>query len=173
VQSDSVESGGGGEDSGGGGSESLGSGESTEALGGNWGRWSSQGGEAGEVIRPGTFIECDLEVLLSIPSSSTFSNGCLNLGTGVTEGPEGDNGDHWDGVGISSSSCSCSCNRCTSVAVCGITDLSSGVGGCRGGAHPFVVPDLTEGKFVAISGVTDGSEGFTPSISESEGLGGE
>ena len=113
MQSDSVESGGGGEGSGGGGSESLGSGESTEALGGNWGSWSSYGGEGGEAVGPGTLTKCKLEVLLAKPSSSTCGS---NLGTGVTEGPEGDNGDHWDGVDSSSTGGS-ACGRYTSVGV--------------------------------------------------------
>jgi len=93
VRSDSVESGGGGEDSGGGGSESLGSGESTEALGGDWCGWGSEGGEAGEAVGPGSSSEGDLEVTLGIPFTKISSS---IQGTRVTEGPEGDDGDHWD-----------------------------------------------------------------------------
>jgi len=171
VRSDSVESGGGGEDSGGGGSESLGSGESTEALGGNWCGWGSNDGEGGEAVGPGTCSPCELEVLLAVPGTGSSRS---NEGAIVTEGPEGDDGDHWDGVGVqlSSSDCSSGCG-CTRVVVIGITDVSRGVGTGVGGAHPFVVPDLTHGEFVAICGVTDGTEGFTPSFSESEDLGGE
>ena len=150
----------------------MGSGETGEATGGDGWGWGSDGYKAWEGVGPCGGFPLDGEGLLTsttlnpLPSSSCSS---------VSIGPEGD-GDEECECSVSGCSSiwrsSCCCISCGTVG--GVTGLvGSGANAGSSSAHPFVVPDLGHGFFSGVTGVTDGTEGFTPTLSVSDDLSGE
>lgn len=84
----------------------MGSGDTAEALGKIWLGVSSEWGEPDNAGFPWAGGEGDLEAVCGpIVEGWDCGNSCVSC-VSVGGGPEGDDGDHFDGVGT----CGCACN---------------------------------------------------------------
>ena len=78
----------------------MGSGDTAEALGRDWGGVSTEWDEPDNARFPGAGFEGDLEAIRGPAPNELSWDCCIGLicCIGVGGGPEGDDGDHHDGV---------------------------------------------------------------------------
>lgn len=149
----------------------MGSGDTGEALSGDWRRVDGEGGEPDDSRLPVATGEGELESIGG-PESSGWCD--ITSSVGVRGGPEGDDGDHLDRVSVSLNTSACSQAWGGAVRV---GALGGGACSCPdnrvGSAGPLVVPDVGHLERVSITGVSDGTEGLAPPVSEGEDRGGE
>ena len=146
----------------------MGSGDTLELLGGGGGGWCGDGSKWHNSGGPGTGVEGDGEAVIGCSPGVSGSTGGSRCG-----GPEGDGGDHLGGVDGNGT---CGSNSFSSGGDgVGWGALGSGAGTNGGGggdnALPRWVPDIGDAGGVTV--VTDGTEGFAPSVSVGEDGGGE
>lgn len=149
----------------------MGSGDTGEALSGDWRSAGCDGGEPDNSGFPGATGEGELESIGG-PEGGGWSR-AIGI-VGVRGSPEGNDGDHLDGV---SGSRGTSIRSRASGGGVAVGALGGGACGGPGGggstAGPLVVPDVGHSELVSITGVSDGTEGLAPSVSVGEDRGGE
>ena len=148
----------------------MGSGDTAEGFGGDWRSASGDGGEPDDAGFPGASGEGELESVLR----PVVFGICIARSVDVRVGPEGDGGDHLDGVRCGVSTGARDLSRSGRV---GVGALGGRAWGRRAygssDAGPLVVPDVGHGFSVGVTGIADGTEGFAPAVSVGEDRGGE